>query len=170
MLSKIIDRFVSEDLDEAEKKMVDNLARLSKPETFSTRDEYNSVLDDVFGGGTADYHDRKDISIMSQVAREALPPEMSESFSEIAKDVEDIALNYSKDIHLTNLAVSTAMAVSDMTDVTVNPVALLEPYNPSNVAYKIAEILGDEMAEDNEESDESDEDDYGFDEDEYEEY
>lgn len=172
MLSKIIDRFISEDLDEVEKEMIDNLARLSKPESFSTRDEYNSVLDNVFGGGTADYYDRKDISIMSQVARESLPPEMAESFGEIAKDVEDMALNYSKDLHLTNLAVSTAMAVADMTDVTVNPVALLEPYNPSTTAYNIAEILGEQLAEDDGQSDESEdeEDDYGFDDDEYEEY
>lgn len=165
MLSNVIKRFYSDDLDQEEKEIIDNLARLSKVEDFESRYDYESTIDKTFGAGTSDHFDRKDIDTMLQIAKENLPAEMGDTFGEIADDVKEHALDISKDLHMANLAISTSMAVQEMTDVSVNPVVLAEPWNLSTTAYNVAEIIGDELAKDAESEDGDEEDDYGFDDD-----
>lgn len=164
MLSNVIKRFYSDDMDQEEKEMVDNLARLSRVDEFESRYDYESTIDKTFGAGTSDHFDRRDIDTMLQIARENLPDEMGDTFGEIADDVKEHALDISKDLHITNLAISTSMAVQEMTDIAVSPVVLAEPWNLSTTAYNVAEIIGDELAKDAE-SEVDEEDDYGFDDD-----
>lgn len=166
MLSKILNRMYSDDLDQDEKDAIDNLARLSNVESFDNRYDYETAIDNTFGEGTSDHFDLKDIGEMLNIAKENLPADMADTFNEISDDVKVHALDYSKDLHVANLAISTSLAVKEMTDVHVDPAVLAEPYNLSNEAYNIIEIVGDKMVDECESSEDEEEDNYGFDDDE----
>ena len=168
MLSKFIERFYSDDLDQEEKDLIDDLAKLSNPDSVSTRYEYEKTMDKVFGEGTADHFDKKDIGEMLSIAKKNLPSALADTFSEIEEDVSERALSVSKDLHQVTLATATSIAVEEMTDKVIAPTDLLEPWELSNVAYGVAEVLSDHMSD--EESEEENSDDYGFDDDDYEEY
>lgn len=168
MLSNIIDRLYSDDLDQEEKSIIDNLAKLSNPDSVPTRFEYEKTMESVFGEGVLDHYDKKDINEMLDIAKKNLPSAMADTFSEIAEDVSQRALDCSKDLHHVALATATSIAVEEMTDKVIPPLTLLEPWELSGAAYGVAEVLSDHLTDEENEEDSSD--DYGFDEDEYEEY
>lgn len=172
-LKNFIDNINSHDLSEEEMSIIDNLAKLSSPETMS-RDEYNKCFGETFGGDVVDYHDKKDIETMLTVAKSEMPEDIAENLPEIEDEIKADALDISKEYHTVALATALSVAIDNATDVKVAPVNLLEPYALSSSAYGLADKISDEFLEDEDgnhtnssmtDEDDDDYDDFGFDDD-----
>lgn len=137
--NEFIQKMYSQDLDEEEMEIIDNLSLISEPDNF-TREEYADKVEETFGCNIIDAHDKKDISYMTRKARENMPAEVSASIDEagILDDIHKEALERSKEYHPATLALSVSDALYNATDHRVSPSVILPDTAPAS-AFELAD-------------------------------
>lgn len=163
-----IQKMYSQDLDEEEMEIIDNLSLISEPENF-TREEFSDKVEETFGRNIIDAHDKRDIAYMTRKARENMPSEISASIDEagILDDIEREALERSKDYHPATLAIGVSDALYNATDHRISPSIILPDTAPS-LSYELTDAVtenGDSYDSDNEPESDDEFDDDGYDDD-----
>lgn len=132
-----------------ELEVIEQLEKLSNPDSIENRQEYNKLRAEVFDVDADEYFDRKEIEEILESAKPILPQEIQENLHEdsVMDAICKEAIANATDYRPACLALGISDAIYTMTDQRIAPSALKMEFYTNPTEHRLLSIMDNAVGE-----------------------